>query len=290
MISFNIFFGWRKASYCKKLVKQLQCRINLLKKRRDLMIRDNRAAFTFAGYISKNQNIVAVYELLDLMINLPYIQQNMDCPSDINEAASSLIHASARCGGELPELLKLNKLFSDRYGNRLNLVNCQLIQKLSVKSTSDDVKFRLIKEIAPENCLEMDPPIQTDIRCGHNRRNNQKSFLFNNTNETSPEELRFEEMGDNFQSQQRDTTSSSSSCSSHVHPKLPPIKRQHSGSSSISSSSSCSSHIHPKLPSRIRSYQEVDEVVVLVLPLPAAAISIQNSPEYDDLVAEFWNL
>ncbi|KAI3959195.1 hypothetical protein MKW92_049698 [Papaver armeniacum] len=262
MNSFNIFCGWRKASYCKKLIKQLQCRIKLLNKRKDMMIRDYREdifqllrngqeqrAFAFAGHISKDQNILDTYQLLDhfcetIMINLHYIRENKDCPSDINEAASSLIYASARCGGDLPELPKLSKLFGDRYGNRLNLVNSRLIQKLS--------------EIVRENCLEMDISLQTDI--GHNRRKY-------NTNEISPEELRFEEgMGDSFQSPQRDSTSSSSSCSSHIHPNLPEyddlvakftaFKRQHSGSSS-SSSSSCSSHIHPKL------------------------------PEYDDLVAQF---
>ncbi|KAI3893322.1 hypothetical protein MKX03_002130 [Papaver bracteatum] len=262
MKSFNIFSGWRKASHCKKLIKQL--RINLMKNRKDVMIRDYREdifqhlrngqeerAFAFAGKISKDQNILDAYELLDhfcesIMINLPYIRQNRDCPSDINEAASSLIYASARCGGDLPELPKLSKLFGDRYGNRLNLVNSRLTQKLS--------------DIAPENCLEMDPPLQTDIRCGHNRRESQTSFLFDNAKETSPEELRLEEeMGDSFQSPQRDSTSSSSSCSSHMHPNLPQyedfvakfaaIKRQQSGRSSSSSSSSCSSsHIHPKLP------------------------------------------
>ncbi|KAI3840891.1 hypothetical protein MKX03_008576 [Papaver bracteatum] len=250
MNTFNIFCGWRKASYCKKLIKQLQCRINLLNKRKDLMIRDYRQdifqllrngqekrAFAFAEHISKDQNIVDTYELLHhfsetIMINLPYIQKNRDCPSDINEAASSLIYASVRCGGDLPELPKLSKLFGDRYGNRLNLVNSRLIQKLS--------------EIARENCLEI-----------------------------SPEELRFEEeMGDNFQSPQRDSTSSSSSCSSRIHPNLPQyedlvakftaIKRQHSGSSS-SSSSSCNSHIHPKLP-------EYDDLVAKL-----AAVKRQHS-------------
>lgn len=41
-----------------------------------------------------------------------------DCPSDINEAVSSLIFASARFG-DLPELIRLRKLFGKRYGIKL---------------------------------------------------------------------------------------------------------------------------------------------------------------------------
>ncbi|KAI3918213.1 hypothetical protein MKX01_041533 [Papaver californicum] len=187
-----IIFGWRKACKCKRLIKRVQCRIKLLKNKRDSMIRhlrgdilqllkngQDQSAFSRVGQLYKDQNIVAAYELLDhfcefIVINLPYIRRNKDCPNDINEAASSLLYASARCG-DLPELPKLRKLFGDRYGNRFaiaavellpgNLVNRQLIQNLSVESISVDVKFRLMKEIARENCLEMDP-LQTDIKCG----------------------------------------------------------------------------------------------------------------------------
>ncbi|RZC47506.1 hypothetical protein C5167_040451 [Papaver somniferum] len=185
-----IFFGWRKASTCKRLIKRVQCRIKLLKNKRDSVIRHYRediiqllkngqdhSAFSRVGQLSNDQNIVAAYELLDhfcefIMMNLPYIRQNRDCPNDINEAASSLLYASARCG-DLPELPKLRKLFGERYGNRFavaavellpgNLVNRQLIQKLSAKSISDDAKFRLMKEIARENCVETDPSL-TDIQ------------------------------------------------------------------------------------------------------------------------------
>ncbi|MCL7036584.1 hypothetical protein MKW94_019141 [Papaver nudicaule] len=186
---FNIFFGWRKASTCKRLIERVQGRIKLLKNKRDSLIihlredilqllknGQDQTAFAQVGQLSKDQNIVAAYELLDhfcefIMINLPYIRQHRDLPNDINEAASSLLHASARCG-DLPELPKLRKLFGDRYGNRFaiaavellpgNLVNRQLVHKLSVKPISDDVKLRMMKEIARENCLEINP-LQIDV-------------------------------------------------------------------------------------------------------------------------------
>ncbi|MCL7051741.1 hypothetical protein MKW94_020121 [Papaver nudicaule] len=193
MNSCYIFFGWRKASTCKRLIKRVQCRIKLLKNKRESMIRHSRqdiiqllnngqdqTAFALVGRLSMDQNIVGAYELLEhfcefIMFNLPYIRHNRDCPNDINEAASSLLYASARFG-DLPELLKLRKLFGERYGNRFaiaavellpgNLVNRQLIQKLSAESISDDAKFRLMKEVARENCLEMDS-LQNDVRKVH---------------------------------------------------------------------------------------------------------------------------
>ncbi|KAM7529219.1 hypothetical protein LguiB_032629 [Lonicera macranthoides] len=89
----------------------------------------------------KDESIVTVYELLDdycefILTQLSYIRTHKDCPIDINEAVSSLIFASARCGG-LPELPVIRKLFGERYGQGLvelalellpgNLVNSQVI-------------------------------------------------------------------------------------------------------------------------------------------------------------------
>ncbi|OVA00543.1 protein of unknown function DUF292 [Macleaya cordata] len=187
---FGILFGWRKASKCKKLIKRVQCRLKLLRNKRYSIIRHLRediiqllkngqeqSAYGRVEQLCKDQSIMAAYDLLDhfcefIIINLPYIRQNKDCPNDINEAASSLLYASARFG-DLPELHKLRKLFGERYGHRFamaavellpgNLVNRQIIEKLSVKSVPDDVKFKLMKEITRENSLELDPP-KTDSR------------------------------------------------------------------------------------------------------------------------------
>ncbi|KAI3915513.1 hypothetical protein MKW92_041695 [Papaver armeniacum] len=300
---FSIFFGSSKASKCKAVIKRLQCRLKLLKNKCNLIIGQsredilqllqngqNQRAFDRAEKLYEDQGTVDVYELLEnfcefIMINLQYIWQSRDFRNDINEAASSLLYASARCGGDLPELLKLRKLFGDRYGNKFEIAAVELLPgNLSI---SDDVKFRLMKEIAKEN--------------GY-------AFYYDDSrHEISPEELRFLEREDDFQEnyassresctwetnpsknknlqrsmtlpptqKQKETptdqfirsvslqshqhhstsnTSDSSSCS-HVHPNLPEyddlearfaaIKRQHSRSST-SSSSPCS-HIHPKLP------------------------------------------
>ncbi|XP_039061578.1 uncharacterized protein LOC120205763 isoform X2 [Hibiscus syriacus] len=178
---FDIFFGWRKASKCKKLIKRVQCRLKLLKNKRFTIVKQLRedlaqliklgyeeTAFNRAEQLLNDENLMAVYDMLDqfcefIKFQLSYICRNKDCPNDINEAVSSLIFASARCA-ELPELTAIRKLFGDRYGHRFvtvavellpgNLVNREIQEKLSVKSVSDDSKCRLIDEITRNYCLQ----------------------------------------------------------------------------------------------------------------------------------------
>ncbi|KAH7532904.1 hypothetical protein FEM48_Zijuj04G0071900 [Ziziphus jujuba var. spinosa] len=177
---FDILFGWRKASKCKKLIKQVHCRLKLLKNKRSTIIRQLRedmaeliknghenVAFNRVEQLVADENIVQVYELLGhfcefILLHLSYIRRHKDCPNDVNEAVSSLIFASARCG-ELPELRVIRKLFEERYGQRFamvavellpgNLVNRQVKEKLSPKLVSDDMKQRLVNEIASDYCL-----------------------------------------------------------------------------------------------------------------------------------------
>ncbi|KFK35817.1 hypothetical protein AALP_AA4G041400 [Arabis alpina] len=84
---------------------------------------------------------------------------------DINEAVSSLVFASSRCG-ELPELISIRELFNQRYGRNYitknlellhgNLVNFQIKEKLSITSISEDLKFKLLEEIAKESGLRLE--------------------------------------------------------------------------------------------------------------------------------------
>ncbi|KAL6136756.1 hypothetical protein ACLB2K_062051 [Fragaria x ananassa] len=178
---FDILFGWRKASKCKQLIKQVQCRLKLLKNKRATIVRQLREdaaelikngyedkAFNRVEQIIKDECIVALYELLDnfcefILLHLSYIRRRKDCPNDINEAVSSLIYASARCG-DLPELRTIRKLFGERYGLKFamtaldlfpgNLVNCQVIEKLTLKPVSNDMKHRLVNEIARNYCIK----------------------------------------------------------------------------------------------------------------------------------------
>ncbi|KAM1187857.1 hypothetical protein ACFX2J_023735 [Malus domestica] len=178
---FDILFGWRKASKCKRLIKEVQCRLKLLKTKRQTIVRQLRQdvaelikhghedkAFNRVEQIIKDESVEALYELLDnfcefILIHFPYIRRRKDCPNDINEAVSSLIYASARCG-DLPELRRIRKLFGERYGQKFkmsalellpgNLVNREVIEKLSEKSATDDMKHILVSEIARNYCIK----------------------------------------------------------------------------------------------------------------------------------------
>uniref|UniRef100_M1AD41 Uncharacterized protein n=2 Tax=Solanum tuberosum TaxID=4113 RepID=M1AD41_SOLTU len=114
--------------------------------------------------------MLVVYDLLEnfcefILISLPYIRRHKDCPNDINEAVSSLVFASTRLGN-LPELPVIRKLFGQRYGKKFetsalellpgNLVNYQIKENLCIKSVSNEVKYKLVDEIA-RICFQQGP-------------------------------------------------------------------------------------------------------------------------------------
>ncbi|MCD7471304.1 hypothetical protein HAX54_011640 [Datura stramonium] len=180
---FDIFFGWRKASKCKNLIKRVQCRLKLLKNKRSCIIRqlkDDLCELLRNGHYQividrveqlwLDERKVAVYDLLEnycefIIINLPYIRRHKDCPNDINEAVSSLIFASARLG-DLPELGTIRKLFGERYGQRFeksalqllpgNLVSHQIMDNICTTSVSEEEKYSLVDEIA-RSCFQQGP-------------------------------------------------------------------------------------------------------------------------------------
>nr|KYP46885.1 IST1-like protein [Cajanus cajan] len=179
MLSF--LFGWSKASRCKKMIKRAQCRLIQLKNKRQVMATQLRkdladliqngheeTAITRVDDLIQDESLIATYELLDIFFvfilqKLSYIRRHKDCPPDINEAVSSLIFASARCG-DFPELYVIRKLFGQRYGKHFataavelfpgNLVNKKLIVNLSVMSLPDFQKYIVVDEIARDNCVQ----------------------------------------------------------------------------------------------------------------------------------------
>ncbi|KAG7583848.1 Vacuolar protein sorting-associated protein Ist1 [Arabidopsis suecica] len=180
---FCFLFGWRKTSKCKSVVKQLQCRLKLLKNKKYaisshlrndiaqlLRIGERDRALHRAQQLFLDENLMSLYHLLlhfsdIILFNLSYIRRHRDLPDGINEAVSTLVFASARCG-DLPELRALRILFDDRYGKHfvdtaLNLLPCnrvnpQVIEKLSIITVSDDAKSKLLGEIAEEYNLRLE--------------------------------------------------------------------------------------------------------------------------------------
>ncbi|XP_045807444.1 uncharacterized protein LOC123900167 [Trifolium pratense] len=179
---FDILFGWSKASKCKKAIKRARYKIRLLKNKRQAIVKQLRkdlaeliqngyeeAALDRVEQLMKDERLAAAYELLDqfcefILTQISYIRKHKDCPNDIKEAISSLIFASARCG-DIPELFVVRKLFGKRYGEKFattavelfpgNLVNKQLTENLSGKYVTEDLKYRMVDEIARDNnCLQ----------------------------------------------------------------------------------------------------------------------------------------
>ncbi|XP_039033205.1 uncharacterized protein LOC120169053 [Hibiscus syriacus] len=86
--------------------------------------------------------------------------------SRLKEATSSICFAAPRCT-DLPELLHVQMLFTSKYGKEFVSaatelqpdcgVNRQLIELLSVRAPSPEIKLKFLKEIAEEHELEWDP-------------------------------------------------------------------------------------------------------------------------------------
>lgn len=130
---FGFLLGWRKASKCKSVAKQLQCRLKLLKNKKYaisshlrhdiaqlLRIGERNRALRRAQHLFLDENLMSLYHLLlhfsdFILLHLSYIRRHRDLSDGINEAVSTLVFASARFG-DLPELRTLRLLFVERYG------------------------------------------------------------------------------------------------------------------------------------------------------------------------------
>ncbi|KAK6258012.1 hypothetical protein QUC31_001471 [Theobroma cacao] len=173
-----------KAAKCKTLLKLTIPRIKLLRNRREIQIKQMRrdiaklletgqeaTARIRVEHIIREENMMAAQEILELFseliaVRLPIIETQRECPLDLKEAISSVCFAAPRCA-DLPELLQVQMLFASKYGKEFISaatelrpdcgVNRQLIELLSVRAPSPEVKLKLLKEIAEEHELDWDP-------------------------------------------------------------------------------------------------------------------------------------
>ncbi|XP_050214449.1 uncharacterized protein LOC126665642 [Mercurialis annua] len=208
----GLLFGWRKASKCKKLVKLLHCRIQLVKSKKYVIIKQLRddisqllknsqfeRAFSLAEQLFKDQSLFDAYDLLGtycefITIRFRFIRRHRNCPEDINEAISTLIFATAWCG-DLPELQVIRKLFNERYGHKFtkiaaelhigNFVNHEIKEKLCVKSIPDDAKMKLMIDIAKESIFtpwqlgcDHSTKVQLLQVYGNNKDDHLEGFIF----------------------------------------------------------------------------------------------------------------
>ncbi|KAL3527272.1 hypothetical protein ACH5RR_011928 [Cinchona calisaya] len=158
-------------------------RIKLLRNKREVVIRQMRrdialllekkqdaTARVRVEHVIREQNIMAANEFIELfceliVARLQIIAKQRDCPADLKEGISSLIFAGPRCS-DIPELLDIREVFEKKYGKdfvsaaidlRPNAgVNRMLIEKLSVRTPSGEVKLKVMKEIAKEYQVDWD--------------------------------------------------------------------------------------------------------------------------------------
>ncbi|XP_071689569.1 uncharacterized protein [Rutidosis leptorrhynchoides] len=165
----NRFFNWGLiGSKYKTCITLALSQIKLVVNKRDAqlkLMRQEIAQFLQSGqepitwirveHIIREQNIWAAYTILELfcellLLRIPVIESQRECRLDLKEAVASIIFAAPRCS-DLPDLLTVRNLFITKYGDEfIAAVNRPIIEKLSVYTPSDEVKFNVLKEIAQE--------------------------------------------------------------------------------------------------------------------------------------------
>ncbi|CAH9105879.1 unnamed protein product [Cuscuta europaea] len=179
----SLFHRGFNSSKCKTMARMTTARIKLLRNKREVVVRQMRRDIAMlleshqdatarirVEHVIREQNMLAANEIIELFCELivsrlPIIAKQRECPADLKEGISSLIFAAPRCS-EIPELQEIRNIFEKKYGKdfvseavdlRPNAgVNRMLIEKLSVKTPSGEVKMKIMKEIAKEYQVEWD--------------------------------------------------------------------------------------------------------------------------------------
>ncbi|KAL6521433.1 hypothetical protein OROGR_018002 [Orobanche gracilis] len=183
LMGLSLFRRGFKTSKCKTMAKMATARVKLLRNKREVVIKQIRRDIAMllesgqdatarirVDHVIREQNIMAANELIELfcelvVARLSIIAKQRECPADLKEGISSLIFAAPRCS-DIPELLSIRDVFQKKYGKdfvsaatdlRSNAgVNRMLIEKLSVKTPSGEIKLKVLKEIAKEYQIQWD--------------------------------------------------------------------------------------------------------------------------------------
>ncbi|KAL7240425.1 hypothetical protein ACSBR2_006138 [Camellia fascicularis] len=152
---------------CKTCLNLAISRMKLLQNKRDgqlKLMRKEIAQFLQVEHIIREQNIWAAYEILEMfcefvLVRVPILESQRECPSELCEAVASIIFAAPRCS-DLPDLLHVRNLFAAKYGKEFisaatelrpdTSVNRTLIEKLSVSAPSAELKLKVLRDIAKE--------------------------------------------------------------------------------------------------------------------------------------------
>ncbi|KAL5754349.1 hypothetical protein ACOSP7_022569 [Xanthoceras sorbifolium] len=179
----SLFSRGFKSSKCKTAAKMAVARIKLLRNKREAVVRQMRRDIALllqakqdatarirVEHVIREQNVLAANEFIELfceliVARLSIIAKRRECPADLKEGIASVIFAAPRCS-EIPELAAMRDIFKKKYGEdfvsaatdlRPNSgVNRMLIEKLSVRTPTGQVKLKVMKEIAKEYQIDWD--------------------------------------------------------------------------------------------------------------------------------------
>lgn len=119
--------------------------------------------------VIKEQNMLDVFVLVEgychlFVDRLDLVDKEKGCPEELEEAVSSLIYASTRCG-EFPELQEIRAMFTSCFGKefvargaelRNNCkVNTKMVVKLSTRQPNLESRMKVLKAIASENGVSL---------------------------------------------------------------------------------------------------------------------------------------
>ncbi|KAE9605681.1 hypothetical protein Lal_00025323 [Lupinus albus] len=167
-----------KAAKFKSIVNLAISRLAILKNQRHsrlkhacadvlqlIQIGHHERALLRVEHVIRDQNMLDVYDKIEGYCNLliervHLIEQERECPEELQEAASGLLFAASRCG-DFPEIREIRTVLTSRFGKefasraielRNNCgVHPQMIQKLSTRMPSLDIRLKALKEIASTN-------------------------------------------------------------------------------------------------------------------------------------------
>ncbi|KAK7401245.1 hypothetical protein VNO78_12578 [Psophocarpus tetragonolobus] len=137
------------------------------------------------------QNMLEVFAMIESYCNFlreraEVLERNKECPVELKEATATLIFASSRCG-EFPELHKIREILTSKFGKEFaeravelrknNRVNSKMIQKLSSRPPTTEIKMIALKQIASEIGvtlgLEQDPILMNEEKLKADQRQNE---------------------------------------------------------------------------------------------------------------------
>ncbi|CAA7400856.1 unnamed protein product [Spirodela intermedia] len=123
-------------------------------------------------HIIKEQNMLDAFDMVESYCHIlseraDLLESHRECPEELRETISSLVFADSRCG-QLPELHEVRSILASRLGKEFVSsavelrnscgVNPTIIQKLSTKQPTVEMKWKVVKDMAAE--LGIDLPLQ----------------------------------------------------------------------------------------------------------------------------------